>query len=114
GLRGDIHDRDRELARRRVGHRPLATAGYSGQQVRARDVGVLEPGAYGPGLTQRLDRVQDDGRLLDRVDSTPGAPVRLADLRVSGAARDMDDAVLGAAAGYPDREAGGLGDDRGV
>ena len=74
---GQVHDGDRQLARRRIGDRPLAGRDHRRQRAtaaRAAD-GRARPAA--PLLAQRPDRVDHDGRLLDRVDRAAVVPARL-------------------------------------
>src|SRR5436190_11944415 len=69
---------------------------------------MVEAGRLFPAPAQRTNRVDDDGRLLDRVDRSAAAPVRLADLRVPRAPGDAHHAILGSPARDPDVEAGRL------
>ena len=58
-----------------------------------------------------LDRLHDQHPLLDRVHRPALAPVSLRDLRVARPPGNFDLRIGGAAAGDPDVEPGGLGDD---
>ncbi len=67
-----------------------------------------------PALAHTADRLEHEGCLLDRVDGSALAPVRLLDLGVAGTAGNGDLRVARAAAGDPDVEAGRLENDPGV
>ena len=73
--------------------------------------GMGQVGAVRPLLAQPADRVDDDLRLLDRVDGAALTPVRLEDLRVPRPARHGDLGVARRAAGNPDVEPRRLGHD---
>ena len=111
GLRRQVHHRDRELARRRVCHRPLAGARQRRKERRRREQRMRQPRARAPVTPERRNRIQHHDRLLDRVDGATEPPVRLADLRVPRPARHPDHAVVRAAARDPGLEAGRLGHD---
>ena len=67
--------------------------------------------ALGPLGRESVETAEDGGRLLDRVDTTALAPVRLVHLSVRRAALDGQRAVQEPAGRDPEVEPGGLGDE---
>ena len=116
GLLGeDEHRRASRSARSGiVTCQPASATKRRDDDVRRVEQRVAEVGAAAPLAAQPVDAVEQEAGLVDRVDGAAVAPVRVLLLGVAGAARHLDRAVDGAAAGGPDLERARLGDDREV